>query len=129
MNAKSLERVLHVDDEADIREVAKLALEAVGGLTVLSCASADDAVGKAQAFRPDVILLDVMMPGTDGPATLKVLRGLDGLGDVPAIFMTAKAGADEQAALVAHGAIGVVAKPFDPMKLADEVRAIVLRVG
>ena len=129
MNARPLERVLHVDDEADIREVAKLALEAVGGFTVLSCASADDAAGKVRAFRPDVILLDVMMPGMDGPAALKMLRGLDGLGDVPAIFMTAKVGADEKATLIAHGAAGVVAKPFDPMTLADEVRAIVSKAG
>lgn len=129
MNARPVERVLHVDDEADIREVAKLALEAVGGFTVLSCASADEAAGKAQAFRPDVVLLDVMMPGMDGPATLKMLRGLDGLGDVPAIFMTAKAGTDERAALVAHGAVGVVSKPFDPMKLADDVRTIVSKAG
>lgn len=129
MSAKTLERVLHVDDEADIREITKLALEAVGGMTVLSCASAEDALAKGAAFRPDVILLDIMMPVMDGMATLRALRCVDGLGDVPAVFMSAKVGPDEEEAMRALGAAGMVSKPFNPMTLADEVRAIVRRMG
>lgn len=129
MSEGTVERVLHVDDESDVREVTKLALEAVGGMTVLSCASAEDALAKGAAFRPDVILLDIMMPVMDGMATLRALRGVDGLGDVPAVFMSARVGPDEDEAVRALGAAGMVSKPFNPMTLADELRAIVRRLG
>lgn len=120
----ALARVLHVDDDADIREIARLALEAVGGLEVLSCASGTDALREGPGFRPDLILLDVMMPDLDGPATMQALRRLKELESVPAIFMTAKAGAEEKRDLLGLGAIGVLVKPFDPMTLAAQVRAI-----
>jgi CheY-like chemotaxis protein len=119
-----MNRVLHVEDEPDIREVAKLALEEVGGMTVEMAACGPDALVKAPAFAPDLILLDVMMPGMDGPATLLELRKNPLTASIPVIFMTAKVQSHEVARYKELGAIGVIAKPFDPMTLADQVRAL-----
>lgn len=116
-------RLLLVDDEPDIRAIAKLALERVGGWTVTAAASADEAIAAVRERAPDVVLLDVMMPDTDGPATLERLRPLLG-DDVPVIFLTAKG---ESASLLALGAAGVIAKPFDPISLPREVAAITAR--
>ena len=124
MSSTPLERVLYVEDDPDIREVARLALEVVGGLTVLACESGEDALARLSGFRPDLLLLDVMMPGMDGPTLLGRLRETATGRDVPAIFMTAKMQPDEVAALEHIGAIGVIPKPFDPMRLTEEVRAI-----
>jgi two-component system OmpR family response regulator len=120
---KTLERVIYVDDEDDIREVALIALEDVGGLSV-EAFSSGAALLAAGPVPPDLILLDVMMPAMDGPAVLRALRQLPGFATVPAIFMTAKVHPLEINALLAEGAIGVVSKPFDPMQLADEIRRL-----
>jgi CheY-like chemotaxis protein len=119
-----LKRILLVEDEMDIRTVAKLALEVVGGLEVVPCSSGAQALSAAVAAQPDLLLLDVMMPGMDGPTTLRALRDLPDMADVPAIFLTAKAQPHEVAALCATGAIAVLTKPFDPMSLADTLRSI-----
>lgn len=119
-----LQRVLYVEDEPDIRAVARLALEAVGGLTVNACASGEEALREAPAFAPELILLDVMMPGMDGPGTLRALRARPALAHVPVVFMTAKVQPQEVAAYIALGALGVIAKPFDPMALAQQVREL-----
>ena len=119
-----LAKVLYVEDDPDIREVAHLALALVGGLDVHICASGEDAIAEAPAFAPDLLLLDVMMPGLDGPSTLQRLREHPALADTPVVFMTAKVQRQELAALRALGAIDIVAKPFDPMRLADDLRAI-----
>ena len=124
MSTAPLERILYVEDDPDIREVARLALEVVGGLTILACESGEDALARILGFAPDLLLLDVMMPGMDGPTLLGRLRETATGRDVPAIFMTAKMQPDEVAALKRIGAIGVIPKPFDPMRLAEEVRAI-----
>lgn len=116
-------RLLLVDDEPDIRAIAKLALERVGGWDVTAAASASEAVAAVQQDVPDVVLLDVMMPDIDGPATFERLRPLLGDG-VPVIFLTAKG---ESASLLALGAAGVIAKPFDPISLPREVAAITAR--
>lgn len=120
----TLHRILYVEDDVDIRTVAKLALEAVGGFTVQVAASGDEAVIRVRDFAPDLLLLDVMMPGMDGPATLRVLRAGSDAENVPAIFMTARALPGEVAALKAQGALGVITKPFDPMTLADQIRTL-----
>lgn len=120
----TLQRILYVEDEPDIQAVAKLALEMVGGFTVKICSSGDEALREATAFAPDMILLDVMMPGIDGPATLKGLREQPALSQVPVAFMTAKVQANEISQYKSLGALDVIAKPFDPMTLADRVRAI-----
>ena len=121
---QTLNKVLYVEDEDDIRTIAQLALEAVGGLTLKSCSSGEEAVQAAVSFAPDLILLDVMMPGMDGPSTLAALHKLDPLKDVPVIFMTAKVQPSEIAHYRSLGALDVIAKPFDPMTLADQVRAV-----
>lgn len=124
MNDHTLSRVLHVDDEPDIREIARLALEEVGGFTVESCASGAQAIEKAPAFDPDVILLDVMMPGMSGPEVLEALRTRPETSGIPVIFMTAKVQASEIEALTELGAIGVIEKPFDPMTMSGQVAEI-----
>lgn len=123
MSDRTLQKILHVDDEPDIREITKLALVDVGGFNVRSCASGKEALAAAPDFGPDLILIDVMMPGMDGPATLRELRNLPGTAATPAIFMTAKVQAREVEEFRMIGAADVIAKPFDPMKLADQVRA------
>jgi len=117
-------RILHVDDEADIRQVAKLALEQVGGFTVESCESGAQAIEKAPIFNPDMILLDVMMPGMSGPDTLEALRGLPETAGTPIVFMTAKVQAPEIKALRELGATGVIEKPFDPMTVSECIKQI-----
>lgn len=120
----SLQRVMYIEDEPDIQAVARLALELVGGFTVKVCASGEEALREAEAFAPEMILLDVMMPGMDGPTTLKALRELPVLASVPVAFMTAKVQPAELAYYKSLGARDVIPKPFDPMTLASQVRAI-----
>ncbi len=119
-----LTTILYVEDDPDIQAVAKMALEAVGGYTVVLCSSGEQALATARASRPDLILLDVMMPGLDGPATLEILRGDSELAHVPVVFMTAKIHPAEVERYLSLGAVDVIAKPFDPMALAGTVRAI-----
>ncbi|OYX04718.1 MAG: hypothetical protein B7Z05_07920 [Thiotrichales bacterium 32-46-8] len=119
-----LQRILYIEDEADIRAVALLALEVVGGFTVKACASGQEALAEAEAFAPDLILSDVMMPEMDGPTTIKALRSLSSLTQTPVIFMTAKVQTDEIEHFKSLGVKDVIAKPFDPMTLADQIRRI-----
>lgn len=119
-----LSRILYVEDEPDIRAIAQLALEAVGGFTVKVCSSGAEAIAAAAAFQPDLLLLDVMMPELDGPATLLALRTLPELATTPVIFMTAKVQTHEVQSYHQLGALGVVAKPFDPMLLATEIQSL-----
>lgn len=121
---KPLARILYVEDEPDIRAVAQMALEAVGGFSVIACASGNEALAAALTAAADLILLDVMMPGMDGPRTLGALRALPATADTPVIFMTAKVQPAEIAQFLALGAIDVIHKPFDPMELSDQIRRI-----
>lgn len=118
------ERILVVDDDKDIRTVVSMALTAVGGFAVEECSLGEDAVRMATALPPDLILLDVMMPGLDGPGTLRQLRETPQTADIPVIFMTAKIMPGEIEHYREIGAVGVIAKPFDPMTLSDEIRKI-----
>ncbi|GAB4194248.1 MAG: response regulator [Thalassobaculales bacterium] len=118
---KPLETILIVEDEDDLREIARIALEDVGGFTVLGAASGAEALALVERERPDLLVLDVMMPGMDGPTVLARVRALPGLAGLPAVFMTAKAQPDEVESLLALGALAVIAKPFDPMALAEEI--------
>lgn len=122
--ADKLTRILYVEDEPDIQMVARLALETLGGFTVEVCSSGDEAIARAPAFQPQFILLDVMMPGMDGPTTLKRLRGLPQTASTPIAFMTAKVQPNEVAQYKALGAVEVIPKPFDPMTLAGRVEEI-----
>jgi CheY-like chemotaxis protein len=118
-------RILHVDDEPDIREVVELSLGLDPDFTVRSCGSGKDALAVAAEWQPDFILLDVMMPVMDGPATLIQLRENPKSADIPVIFMTARAQAREVDRFRSLGAVGVIPKPFDPMTLAASVRSYV----
>ncbi len=118
-------RIAYVEDEPDIRELAELALKAVGGFEVDVYASGADALERLSASPPDIVLLDVMMPEMDGIELFKRLADLGATASVPVIFMTAKSRPDEIRRLKELGAVGVITKPYDPMTLADEIRAIV----
>lgn len=120
----ALTHILYVEDEPDIREVGTLALEAIGGFTVMACHSGADALQRIEGFSPQLALLDVMMPGMDGPTTFKSLRTVPGFSQLPVIFMTAKVQADEVAHYRALGAVDVIPKPFDPMALSQTIRDI-----
>lgn len=115
-------RILHVDDEPDIREVVELSLGLDPAFTVKSCASGGDALATVVDWRPDLILCDVMMPVMDGPATLARLREKPETARIPVVFMTARAQAREMEHFKSLGATGVIPKPFDPLTLAQFVR-------
>lgn len=117
-------RVLLVDDEPDIREIARLSLENVGGWRVRTAASGVEAVELTRIERFDAVLLDVMMPDLDGPATLVRLREEGLIEGTPVIFLTAKVQAADRRQLDALGAAGTIGKPFDPMRLSDEVARV-----
>lgn len=119
-----LKRILYVEDEPDIQAVTKLALEEIGGFSLEVCSDGNEALARAETFSPDLILLDVMMPGMDGPTTLKALREIASLQQIPAIFMTAKVQPHEVEEYKRIGAIEVIAKPFDPMTLSDNIKSI-----
>ena len=120
--AKEL-RILYVDDEPDIRTIVEFALEDEEGFQLTLCESGQEALARAKDFAPDLILLDVMMPGMDGPTTLQRLREIPALADTPVVFVTAKVQPHEVEHLKSLGAAGVIAKPFDPMLLAEQIRA------
>ncbi len=115
-------RILHIDDDADIREIVQFSLALDPGLTPRSCASGGDALAMAAEWAPDLILCDVMMPGMDGPTTLARLRENPKTAKTPIVFMTARAGLDELKHLMSLGATAIFTKPFDPMKLAGMAR-------
>jgi CheY-like chemotaxis protein len=116
-------KLLHVEDDADIREIALMALGLSGGFEVVQCGSGEEALIKVQHMTPDVFLLDLMMPGTSGTQALEAFREMDHLVHVPAIFMTARTRQSEQDALRAAGALAVISKPFDPLVLGDTIKA------
>jgi CheY-like chemotaxis protein len=115
-------RVIYVDDESDIRDVAALSLGLDPDLEVRTCASGTELIEIAATWRPDLILLDVMMPGMDGPTTLAGLRRNPALAAIPVVFITARTQAREVERFTALGAAGVITKPFDPMTLAKTAR-------
>jgi len=115
-------KALLVDDDPDIRTIGELSLATVGGFEVVVAESGLACLDRAQSARPDVILLDVMMPELDGPSTLRRLRADPRTADIPVIFLTAKV--QERGSYLKLGAAGVINKPFDPMTLPDRVRAL-----
>ncbi|MEZ0120983.1 MAG: response regulator [Candidatus Reddybacter sp.] len=119
-------RIMYVEDEADIREVAEFALEDEG-FELLFCASGQEALDQVLAFSPDLILLDVMMPGMDGSSTLQQLRELPGMATTAVVFLTAKVQPLEVEGFRALGALEVIAKPFDPMALPGQIRELLAR--
>lgn len=116
-------RVLHVDDEPDIRELVEIFLGLDPDLSVRSCGSGSDALAAAAEWSPDVILMDVMMPVMDGPQTLSHLHERETTAAIPVVFMTARAQTRELTHFLSLGAAGVISKPFDPMMLAGALRS------
>ena len=117
-------RVLLVDDEDDIREVAKLSLEAIAGWEVLVASSGEECISIAANEGPDAILLDVMMPDMDGPSTLAELQSNEITRPIPVVFLTAKIQPADRERFADLGVAGVIAKPFDPMTLSSELSSI-----
>ena len=125
MPSRELNRILYVEDDPDIQAVASIALEVVGGFTLKACGSGAEALTAAvSGFDAELLLLDVMMPEMDGPTTLARLRELGPTAQTPVVFMTAKVQASEVTFYKSLGALGVIAKPFDPMLLAQQVRIL-----
>jgi CheY-like chemotaxis protein len=120
--SESLRRVMCVEDDPDIRMILEFSLQEVGQYEVCICASGQQALDSLAAFRPQVVLLDVMMPDMSGPQTLAALRERPEMQGVPTVFLTAKAMPDELERLLEHGATGVIVKPFDPMHLPQNIR-------
>ncbi len=123
-SGKPLKSLLYVDDDADIREIVEMSLSLDGGLKVLTSDGGERALLKMRVEQPDLVVLDVMMPGMDGPTLLRRMRSDPELARIPVIFMTAKARTNEVGRLRELSAIGVIAKPFDPMTLGKQVRAL-----
>jgi two-component system, OmpR family, response regulator len=124
MTIPKLERILLTEDEPDIQLIAKFALEHIGKYTIALCSSGKEALAQVVSFKPDLIILDVMMPVMDGPTTLKALRQLPQSANTPIVFMTAKVQPDEISDYRTLGAIAVINKPFDAMKLSAKIQAI-----
>ena len=116
-------KVLLIDDDEDIRHIMGLSLKNVGKMDVIGVPTSEEGIRVAEQESPDVILLDVMMPGTDGPTTLERLRANPATANIPVIFLTAKAMRPEIQRLRDLGATGVLTKPFDPMLLPDQIRS------
>jgi len=117
--------LMHVEDDMDIREIAKMALEMMGDFDVTQYDCGEAALVAAPDAKPDVLLLDVMMPGMTGPETLAKLRTFDHLANVPAIYMTARVQPKEIEEFKQTGALGVIEKPFDPVTLAQEIKDLI----
>jgi len=124
MSDKELSKILYVEDEPDIAQVARLALETIGGFSIEMCENGQIALDKGPGFEPDLILMDVMMPEMDGPSALQAMKNMPELKDVPVIFMTAKVQPVEIEEYKALGAVDVIPKPFDPMTLAEQVKQV-----
>lgn len=117
----AFKRILVIDDEEDIREVAQLSLEMVAGWEVFTAASGSEGIAKAETHQPDAILLDVMMPDMDGPATYKQMQLQSSTQHIPVILLTAKVQPNDRRRFAELGVRGVIAKPFEPMMLASQV--------
>jgi CheY-like chemotaxis protein len=116
-----MRRILIIDDEDDIREVAALSLESVAGWTVKTASCGSEGIKAALADSPDAILMDVMMPSMDGPTTFKEMQKSPTLAQIPVILLTAKVQGVDQRRFAGLGVAAVLFKPFDPMTLAEQM--------
>lgn len=121
-----MRRILIVDDEEDIRAVAALALETVAGWDVTTASSGADGIAKAKAAnpKPDAILMDVMMPGMDGPTTFKTMQQDPSIAGIPVLLLTAKVQGVDQRRFAGLGVAAVLFKPFDPMTLGEQMAEV-----
>ena len=121
---RPLKKIMLVEDDPDIQLVTRLSLEIGGGYEVRVCANGADAVQSAAAYAPDLILLDVMMPGMDGLATIDALRNLPEMAATGIVFFTANTQDHVRQELLRHGALGVITKPIEPKALIEQIRAL-----
>ncbi len=121
---KPLSKILYLEDDPHISEIALIALRDIAGLHVHHCGLGQDAIESFTEFQPDMLLLDVMLPDLDGPQVLEAIRKLDGGESTPAVFMTAKAQKHEQDAYMQQGAISVIVKPFDALTLGETLQSL-----
>ncbi len=120
----ALSRIMYVDDDPDLRAIAEISLRDLGGFAVELCGSGEEALRKAADFKPQIVLLDVMMPGMDGIETFKRLHELPQTADTPIVFVSARVQSHEVHAYLALGAAGVIPKPFDPLQLGEQAQAL-----
>ncbi|MDH5516247.1 MAG: response regulator [Gammaproteobacteria bacterium] len=119
-----LKRILYAEDEKDIQNIIRISLEEIGGFDIKICSSGEELLASYEEFSPDLILLDVMMPGLSGVETYTALKELPQFDDTPVVFVTAKVQANEILAYKELGAIEVINKPFNPMELPERLRQI-----
>ncbi|MEB8386961.1 response regulator [Rhodobacteraceae bacterium KMM 6894] len=117
-------KVLHVEDDADIREITQMALALSGEFLVVQFKSGEEALVQVESFKPDVILLDVVMPDMTGPQMFERMRQMPSVANVPTVFMTARTHQNDIDALLAAGAVDVISKPFDPLSLGHKIQEI-----
>lgn len=120
----SLKKIMLVEDDPDIQLITRLSLEVGGGYEVRVCGNSAEAVQSARAYAPDLILLDFMMPGMDGIATMDALRELPEIAAIPVVFFTANTQRQVQQDLVLRGALGVIVKPVEPRALVEQIRML-----
>lgn len=119
-----LQKILHIEDDPEISEITGMALELVGGLTLLQADRGEKALDQIEAFAPQLVLSDVQMPGLTGPETLERIRQIPGYENIPAVFLTARL-TNECEGICNHPMdLGIIGKPFDPVTLADQLRSI-----
>jgi CheY-like chemotaxis protein len=116
-----MRRILIIDDEDDIREVAALSLESVAGWSVFTACSGAEGIVAAQVEQPDAILMDVMMPSMDGPTTFREMQRSPEIANIPVVLLTAKVQGVDQRRFAGLGVAGVLFKPFDPLTLAEQM--------
>ncbi len=119
-----MRRILIIDDEDDIREVAALSLEATAGWQILAARSGAEGIAIASAQHPDAILLDVMMPGVDGPSTFRLMQAIPAIAHIPVLLLTAKVQGIDQRRFAGLGVAAVLFKPFDPLTLAQQISEV-----
>jgi CheY-like chemotaxis protein len=124
MTEKALNRICYVEDDPDIQRIVRLSLERVGKMTVEVVTDSTRAVEAMIAFKPDLVMLDWMMPVMDGPAVFRAMRERAETRELPVVFITAKASKKELDELTAMGAAGTISKPFSPKDLPDQLRGI-----
>ena len=124
MPERSLERICYVEDDEDIQRIVRMSLERVGKMTVEVVSDSNQALGVMARFKPDLVMLDWMMPGMDGPTLFRKMKQDPQTAALPVVFITAKATQRDMDELIALGAAATISKPFSPKDLPDQLRAI-----
>jgi len=124
MPDRPLQRICYVEDDEDIQRIVRMSLERIGKMTVELVSDPLVAVAAITAFKPDLVMLDWMMPGMDGPTLFRKMKQLPGVSALPVVFITAKATQRDMDELIALGAAGAISKPFSPKDLPEQLRAI-----